>query len=70
MTNGIGASVGTMLAGNLVINRLVDVVLVADEGCQSGTSHNQPSWMGTFMVHIRRICTRNKHPFRIHIQNA
>lgn len=30
MTNGIGASLGTVLAGNLVINRLVDMTPTAD----------------------------------------
>ena len=51
MTNGIGASVGTMLAGNLVINRLVDMSPVADEAAKvAQATANLPGWEHSWFI--------------------
>lgn len=44
MTNGIGASVGTVLAGNLVINRLIDMSPTASAAA------NLPGWRESWFI--------------------
>lgn len=55
MTNGIGASVGTWLAGNLVVNRFVDM------SPEASAAANLPGWRS--LVYFRRL--RSYHQYSI-----